>query len=297
MSDDNQKNPFSSGHKGLSEQEKREFAGLVKQNEKKRSEQEKNENMAKALAETDFSSGPSHLRLIENRKKILESYNFGGTDQEIIEIMESSNFKNRKYLSMFYAITSFDHKAFVEKLIAPEIALQGKFIYVLGNSIIQEVMEESKKSVFYNLSRKLFDFMQQSYSSPEYRKTEILNHYLAIIGSLAVAVPFQRKLLENNFTLAFKPDKIGQQFCMVIPPEEMEKELFKELYDFYYKNVTKVLMHDLSHSNKFSSYKSAFADKETDGRGFSRLSKNLGDYDNVLSSKLSNLKMKGGGYY
>ncbi|PKL11090.1 MAG: hypothetical protein CVV50_06190, partial [Spirochaetae bacterium HGW-Spirochaetae-6] len=153
------------------------------------------------------------------------------------------------------------------------------------------------KSVFYNLSRKLFDFMQQSYSSPEYRKTEILNHYLAIIGSLAVAVPFQRKLLENNFTLAFKPDKIGQQFCMVIPPEEMEKELFKELYDFYYKNVTKVLMHDLSHSNKFSSYKSAFADKETDGRGFSRLSKNLGDYDNVLSSKLSNLKMKGGGYY
>ncbi len=283
----------------LTNDEKHEFARMVKESDKRRKEQEKYDEIAHLSSDENVKNNYLNKDLRKKRKRILESFNFSASDLEIVDILTVTDFPDKNYLIMFYIITAFDHKAFVEKAISVDIGLQGKFLYIFGASIISEIDEYSKQTVFYKLAKKLFDFLQHSISNPNYRFTEILNHYLAIIGSLSLAVPYERKILGTNFTIGFNASKDSEKYCFVIPPENLKKNVFTELYDFYYKNVTKMLFKDISNLKDISSYKKVIDNKkmETGNLKLGNLKKALTDYDNTLASKLSSLKNRGGGNY
>ena len=88
--------------------------------------------------------------------------------------------------------------------------------------------------------------MFQATLKPDYPLIELFNHYLSVIGALAVAVPYEKVLLNHNFTLGVNPNKTGNKYCLIIPPQKMEDPLFKDLYDFYHKNVVKATIQNIS---------------------------------------------------
>lgn len=282
--------------KGLSDDEKKELARLFKENEKKKQAQEHKNDIYQNLEGRNFEGNHVHVKLKETRFKILKSFNFSSEDLDILNIFNTLDFPEKEYYSVFYTLTSFDYKSFVEEEIGHDFAIQGKFLYVFGANLQVDIEEDSKKTIFYKLSRKIYDLMQQNLSNVNYAHKETLNHYLAVIGYLGLAAPYEKMLIDDNFTLGFNPNKTGNKFCFLIPPYKMENSLFKEIYDFYYQNFTKVLLKDNPLLKKMVNYekmaeKAHKGDKES---GIKKIQDFIGDYQDILSSKLHNLKERGG---
>jgi hypothetical protein len=274
--------------KNLSEKEKEDFLRRVKEHEEKKKEEENRNRALLSLENRNYYSNSAEEKLLENRERMLSSFQFSDQDKKVVDIFLQMETDSPDYLALFYVLTSFDHHFFVEKRMSYDMSIEAKFFYIFGASL-SEAEEASKKSFLFQTASKIYEWMQKS-GAGDYSQIQYLNHYLALIGVLIAAIPYEKILLENNFTIGFNPGKTGNRFCVIIPPEKQETGYFKELYDFYYKNISRDFFRNIPSNLQFKDLDKGDIRPGSKIRGFSKALEQ--ESKDILSNKLASLKRK-----
>lgn len=283
----------------ISQQEKEAFIRKVRESEKKRQEQEAQHRAEGMLEARDFDrKNYEQQRIEERRERLVGGFGFSAEDKKVLTIFQNQESRHNLYLSMYYLFVAFDHRTFVEKGLSRDMNIKTKFYYVFGADLEMDTLPVSKKTVLYQICKKLSDRMGQAQGSQDqYAEMESLNQYLALIGCLSLAVPYEQSFLSNNFTLGFDPNKTGSRYCVMIPPKDIESELFKDVYEFYMNNITRVVMKDIHRMKQPDAFTRLATEKAEESGVFSRLNRAvMEDYEAELSIKLDSLRKKGGSY-
>ena len=275
----------------LSEAERKKMLSRLITNQKKFEDKEKEEQEKKSIEEQDYQNNTENLLLHDERKMILKRMGIGKDDEEVLSILENTDFRYKNYFIHFFVMTSIDSHCFVKEDLSISFALERKLLYLFGVNFRLETEENSKKNILYLLVKKISDLLEKSYT--DYGFVETLNHYLAIIGGLGVATHYHEMFLKNQFSIAFHSSKRSIRFCYQIPPYNTETQLFKELYDFYFENISrgqfrKVLSEVSKNPENKKSIQQESVFKRNDGI--------FNSYDKMLQNKLGNLRKMGGLY-
>lgn len=283
----------------LSFQEREDFLRKVRESEKKRKEQNAYEKTGKMIETRSFDRENYEQKKIEERRaRFIEGFGLSLEDKKVLSIFKTKPSLHNLYLTMNYLFVAFDFSSFVEKSLSKDMSIKSKFYYIFGADLDNDVLHQSQKSVLYQICKKIYDFMGQAQGPQDkYSEMESLNQYLALIGCLLLAVPYEQSLLSNNFVLGFNPNRAGNRYCMMIPPKDIESELFKDVYDFYMNNIPKVVLRDMSKLKKIDDFSLLAKEKAQEGGVFTKMNRAvMQDYDNSLSIKLDSLRRKGGKY-
>lgn len=278
--------------RNLSEGDRLAFLHSLKQHEEKARVTEEDERAKQRLKMANFNNPELIEQLKQNREKLLKSTGFSTEDREIVEILKTIDTADHGYLAYLYAMVSLDYKIFIEKSLDFRTALNSKFTYIFGADLLADTDKDSKTGMFYHLSKKLYDMMEQCFSISNYENLEMLNNYLSIIGSMGVPVVYQDMLTRNHFVLGFKPVRAQHIYCFVIPPSFSEHELFKALFRFYNNYVVKVIFdaYNKKHSAAGQNNKLYLNQDESLAKRLHKLGDLIEKDQNVLSLKLASLK-------
>lgn len=283
------------GFDHIPEKERLEILKKIMENEKKQKEKSQQQLRENILSSYPIEKSARHQEFLEERKRILKRFHFSPEDCEIVEILQKMDNPNRDYLSFFYVMTVFDYHYYVEHIISFDYVIQDKFYYLFGANFLLEVENNSKKSVLYQVAKKIYELMEKN--KDHYPKIETLNHYLSIIGALGIVVSYEPMLLNHHFTIAFHSSRLNTTFCFLIPPSASDNPLFKDLYEFYFEYAIKpndIALLQKKAKNLTDSFLSEAKEEYT---LFAKKNNKKSEWERMIDNKLENLRKKGGGIY
>lgn len=278
-------NPFEN----LSDKERDAFLKKMQDHQKKKNEE------AKLLRKNEFYNSNENIKdnvehesLLITRRGILKNLQITKEDWEVLDSLNDLDEKHREYLSMFYILTTIDSFFVVEKRFSFQIALETKFLYVFGTQMNKGIEDVSKSTVLWKICYKIYNWMEKIYQE-NYEKTEYLNHLLSLLKVFAIALPYDRSLLTDNFTLGCKSLSDQHRYCIVIDPAERESDLMQEIYNFFYEKIGRNYFDKLS-PKTFSPLR-LFTDSEDAKKGLLSRKRNKGA-EGVLANKLGSLRRR-----